>query len=474
MNNRTIHTLMAFLTGGAVLLLLVMNPALQRNESPLRTAALQALQRVSLSFGPSFALAMQPEELPDTPLLRVARRLRTRLVRRGFVFPSLPALVSALEEQRTLLHQKTTVTLKFPNGKTGAWEANLQHYPQWMMAVITAQDAHFVLNPSAMAQTLNEEEIPGVIHPIGTTITEVQSDESVLRVNTEIAARSGIVFDVPQAVVTLYDALVHGTPEISLPLREKSGEIANASGVDLGELTLLGTGKSDFAGSPIGRLRNIRKALNEHVNNVLVKPGDTYSFNDTLGGPVTLSRGWYDAKVIFEGVNLRMAPGGGICQTSTTMFRAMLNAGFQEVKRANHSIYVSYYEKNGVGIDATVFPGQQDLTFVNDTGNYLLIQAYDEGTEATVNIYGTPDGRTTAMDGPYFASSDLTDFPADARPPRANEIVWVQKRTLADGQTEDRVILSRYLSGLPRSLAAKYNALHASAVGSGTTMISER
>jgi vancomycin resistance protein YoaR len=140
----------------------------------------------------------------------------------------------------------------------------------------------------------------------------------------------------------------------------------------------------------------------------------------------------------------------------------MLHAGFTPIERANHSIYVSYYEKYGVGMDATVFPGTQDLTFVNDTGDYLLFQAYDEGTEATVQIYGTPDGRQAQLLGPYFSSSDLTGFPEGEKPPRKNEIAWIQRVTFADGYSEDRVILSRYTE-LPQFLAKKYELLHASA-----------
>jgi len=476
MHSHTIKRRTDFLMIGAILLLLVIHPALQKSSASSPISQIQAVVWSPVALGPFVAFATAQPEPANTPLTRVAQRLSRRLKQRNM--PSLPlvTLVAALEEQRALLHKRTTVSLSLPDSEdVKAWEANLQRYPQWIQAMITPTDAHFLLSPAAIARTLNTEDIPGIIRPVNVSLQTLITDKKdVLRAGTDGVAHTGITFDVPKAVTAIYDALLRDTGELMIPLREENGTIENTSGIDLGALTLLGTGTSDFAGSPTGRIRNIRKALNEHVNNVLVAPGETFSFNDTLGGPVTMSNGWYESKVIFEGVNLRMAPGGGICQASTTVFRAMLNTGLQEVERANHSLYVSYYEKGGVGIDATVYPGQQDLTFVNDTGNYLLLQAYEKGTEATVNIYGTPDGRSVTMHGPYFSSSDLSDFPEETRQPRSNEIAWIQQRTFANSKTEERVIFSRYLTGLPKLLAAKYNALHASAVGSGSTLISER
>ncbi|MDD5750907.1 MAG: VanW family protein [Candidatus Peribacteraceae bacterium] len=475
MPRRTTHLLADLLAGATVLLLFALNPVARQAAPAPAAVPPQAMPIAAFSFGPYAALAMPQADPPDSPLLRVARRLHARLARQNVTPPPLSALVSALEEQRTLLHARTTVHLSPPDGGSAeTWEADLQRYPHWMQAVMTERDAHFLLNPAAISRTLREENLPGTLPPVHVALQEIVEDGDLLRARTEDVAKGGIVLDVPTAVVAVYDALLRGTEAITLPLHAVNGEVTNVTGTDLGALALLGTGRSDFAGSPVGRIRNIHKALRTHVNNILVPPGATFSFNDTLGGPVTLSRGWYESKVIFEGVNLRMAPGGGICQASTTVFRAMLHAGLQEEERANHSIYVSYYEKHGVGIDATVFPGDQDLTFVNDTGNYLLLQAYDEGTEAVVHIYGTPDGRSVALRGPYFASSDFSDYPAEIRPPRSNEIAWIQQRTFADGMTEERPIFSRYITGVPKVLAAKYNALHASAAGTGSTLISER
>ncbi len=417
----------------------------------------------TFSFG-SLVQAASPLTEADQALHRVAQRMSKRILRDQGTSPPLSTLMGALREQRELLKHRTTVTLHAPDQSTHrTWEVNLQRYPTWLKAEIAPATVRFRIDEERISQYLLNETIDGTVPPRKAIVTAVVQDKKVRRVLTSTgAARSGITFDLPTVVRDLQSALTEGTEAIDASLYAVGGPIENQSGIDLGALTLLGEGKSDFKGSPAARIYNVRKAIDRQVNNTLVPPGETFSFNATLGGPVTNGNGWQDAKVIFNATELVMAPGGGICQASTTTFRAMLYAGFAPVQRANHSMYVSYYEKFGVGIDATVFPGKQDLTFVNDTGNYLLFQAYTEGTEAVVQIYGTPDGRTTNVTGPYFASSDLSDYPESERPPRPNEIAWVQNVTLPDGTVRQQVIVSRYTS-LPQSIALKYNALHASA-----------
>lgn len=418
----------------------------------------------ALHFGGFAAEAAGTVSPGNDILIRVALRMSKRIARDQGTSPSISSLMGALEEQRDLLQHKTTVTLQLPeNLSYRTWEVNLQRYPTWLKAEISPASAHFRVDEERIGQYLRQEIIDGIVPPKKTVITSIVQDHDIQRVVTSTgAARSGIVFDLPTVTRDLTSALTEGTEAITESLFVVGGPIENLTDVPLGELTLLGIGKSDYVGSPAARIYNVNKAINQHVNNALVPPGETFSFNATLGGPVTNGNGWRDAKVIFNTTELVMAPGGGICQASTTTFRAMLHSGFTSVKRANHSMYVTYYEKYGVGIDATVFPGQQDLTFVNDTSNYLLFQAFTEGSEAVVQIYGTPDGRKTQITGPYFSSSDLSDFPANERPPRKNEISWVQRIVLPDGTEKRQIIVSRYTS-LPKSLARKYELLHASA-----------
>lgn len=257
---------------------------------------------------------------------------------------------------------------------------------------------------------------------------------------------------------SIREALEQNHAEIAVALLRTPGVVLNATNLDLGAMELLASGKSNFQGSGLGRIGNVRKGLNEHVNNVLVAPGETFSFNQTLGGSVDTNKGWFMAKIIMNGTELVEGPGGGICQVSTTVFRAALSAGLPIVKRRAHSLYVSYYEEYGLGIDATVFPGQQDFTFVNDTGNYLLVQAYDDGFDAVVNIYGTPDGRQVDLDGPYLYSNAPDGFTVNGKPLRSNEIAWKRSVIYSDGRAETYDLVSRYFQ-FPRRLLQEYASL---------------
>ncbi|HZQ29900.1 MAG TPA: VanW family protein, partial [Patescibacteria group bacterium] len=95
-----------------------------------------------------------------------------------------------------------------------------------------------------------------------------------------------------------------------------------------------------------------------------------------------------------------LGDGGGVCQVSTTFFRALLNAGLPIVERHPHSYRVGYYEQDSPpGLDATIYYPSVDLKFRNDTGNYILIQTvvdYDN-LRLTFNLYGTKDGREVSI-----------------------------------------------------------------------------
>ena len=156
----------------------------------------------------------------------------------------------------------------------------------------------------------------------------------------------------------------------------------------------------------------------------------------------------YKRQLVYE-------PGGGICQASTTVYRAALLAGFPVIERKAHSLYVTYYKKYGVGIDATIYPGSQDLSFRNDSKYPIIVQAYHEGTNAYVNIYGTPDGRVATLNGPYFAATAPKEVVKQAGGIGSNEIVWLHSVQYPDGRTTTDTVESRYKQ-LPRSLVTEY------------------
>ena len=110
----------------------------------------------------------------------------------------------------------------------------------------------------------------------------------------------------------------------------------------------------------------------------------------------------YKAAYIIQNGQTVLAPGGGVCQVSSTLFRALLDSGLKVSKRLAHSYRVSYYEiNNEPGFDATVYSGNIDLRFINDTEHFILLH-FDTDSEnlyMDAKIYGTSDGRTTEIIG---------------------------------------------------------------------------
>jgi len=172
---------------------------------------------------------------------------------------------------------------------------------------------------------------------------------------------------------------------------------------NLGITSLLAKGVSNFSGSPVSRIHNIKIGATK-FNGVLLKPGEEFSFNTILGdvGPET----GYKAELVIKQNKTVPEYGGGLCQVSTTAFRAAVYAGLPIKERQAHAFPVKYY--NPQGFDATIYPPHPDLRFVNDTSSNLLIQTKIKGTELTFEFYGTHDGRKIEIEGPiqYDIQSD--------------------------------------------------------------------
>lgn len=164
---------------------------------------------------------------------------------------------------------------------------------------------------------------------------------------------------------------------------------------NMGITSLLATGESDFHGSTKSRVHNVTVGASK-FNGVLIGPGDTFSFDTLLGG-VGAEEGYLPELVIKKGKTIAEY-GGGLCQVSTTAFRGAVQAGLEIKERTNHAYAVKYYAPQGT--DATIYPPDPDLVFVNNTPAYILLQTRIAGTKLYFDYYGTDDGRKTVMEGP--------------------------------------------------------------------------
>lgn len=199
-------------------------------------------------------------------------------------------------------------------------------------------------------------------------------------------------------------ALINKISDVPIPVVNITPEIKISEDLQKkGIKERISVGHTSYYNSPANRVHNI-KAGSGKFNGALIEPGEIFSFNESLG-PVDESTG-FKKELVIKKEGTIPEYGGGICQVSTTMYRAALFAGLSITERNQHTYAVSYYSQIlGHGLDATIYLGGANLKFKNDTGNSILIQTYTEKDyELFIVFYGTADGRRVEMEGPYLSS----------------------------------------------------------------------
>ncbi len=142
------------------------------------------------------------------------------------------------------------------------------------------------------------------------------------------------------------------------------------------------------------RIHNI-KLMASWVEGTLMLSGESFSLVNAIGD-FTPERGFKEAYVIYGGVLVPMLGGGG-CQIGTTLYNAAALSDLEILSRQNHSFYFNIYP---LGRDATIYPGQKDLKFRNNTGHPILIKAVATNKRLSFRIYGTPTGKKVEFSAP--------------------------------------------------------------------------
>jgi vancomycin resistance protein YoaR len=186
------------------------------------------------------------------------------------------------------------------------------------------------------------------------------------------------------------------TKTVVLKVTVSTPEINSADIPKYGLTELVASGTTNFTKSPANRIHNITVGAGA-LNGALIKPGEEFSTLSKLG-KIDASTGYLPELVIKED---KTTPeyGGGLCQVSTTLFRAALNAGMEITARQNHKYRVSYYEPP-VGMDATIYDPAPDFRFKNNYASYILIQSKIVGKNITFEFYGTKDSRVVEIGTP--------------------------------------------------------------------------
>jgi vancomycin resistance protein YoaR len=159
-------------------------------------------------------------------------------------------------------------------------------------------------------------------------------------------------------------------------------EVTRQNAAQLGLTEKMSSFTVTFEPAPY-RTTNIARAV-ELINGSVVSPGETWSFNRTVGER-TEANGFVDGVMILDDQYAK-APGGGVSAVATTIFNAVFFAGLKPVEHGAHSFYIERYPE---GREATVAWGSLDLRFTNDSGNTVYLQAESTSTSVTVNFIGT-------------------------------------------------------------------------------------
>ena len=222
----------------------------------------------------------------------------------------------------------------------------------------------------------------------------------------------GIDFDVEAAKTILQEE----KEEYIIPLIITK---PNITLTDIGEKAFpdeLSTFTTRYDVSDKDRTTNLELAC-EKLNGKVILPGETFSYNQTLGAR-TASAGYKNAKIYVSG-EVVDGIGGGICQISSTLYNTVLMANLEIVERRNHQFVTSYVP---AGRDATVVYGSTDFKFKNTRQYPVRLVATAKNGIATISVYGIKEQTEYTFS---FSTKTIASIPYTTK--------YVEDPSLAEG-----------------------------------------
>ena len=292
----------------------------------------------------------------------------------------------------------------FSGGLTPPEPVVLRHEPSGTAFALDSAQLQKIM-PGGDPSFLNEEALRFVVEGWANQVSfpaqdaRLRFDDATSALTVLQQSRVGQRLNVDLTIEAVRKALTtdHRTgslPIIAIPPAVDSGKLA-----ELGIRELVATGTTYFKGSSSTRVYNIEVAAEKLVG-VVVPPGGVFSFNSAIEA-VSGANGFEDSAIIW-GDRTAVGVGGGVCQVSTTVFRAALEGGFPFLERHNHGYVVSWY--GDPGFDATIYTPYVDLRFLNDTEAHLLIQPVVDTADGVLafRFYGTkPDREVEISEAVY-------------------------------------------------------------------------
>ncbi len=314
-------------------------------------------------------------------------------------YPEVKAVdLSSLTEEAKKIVNLSDLELSFTgteaNATTAVWLIKPEKLLTWVSIKKESKNLILTLDQEKITQYLTKNISPKTDLEAIRPRFEIKNGKVV---NWQVGA-NGRQVDIEASTKKIIDEFLNGQRKISLIVKEVSDETAGQATdaqKNLNIKEIVGTGHSNFSGSPANRRKNIQVGANA-AHGILLAPGEEFSLVKVLGD-VSEKTGYFPELVI-KGNKTIPEYGGGLCQIGTTLFRAALASGLPITARRNHSYRVSYYEP--AGMDAAVYIPNPDVRFINDTANYILIQARIIKNDIYFDFWGTKDGRISSTTKP--------------------------------------------------------------------------
>ncbi|MCL4545783.1 MAG: peptidoglycan binding domain-containing protein [Chloroflexi bacterium] len=346
----------------------------------------------------------QPGQDGEALDLTAAVQAMTQAITSGATSVQLPIVIqhpalSGLQSVQSTATEVEALTHQPIELKAGdqSWTLSPADLSRFVTLAVTGQGAQEQLTASVDIQRLQS-----FVKTLADKIDQEPHDARLAWQNGALTvmtpSKAGRTLDVAAAVTAVQQAMSGTNRVVDLPVTVVQPKISSDHLDQLGIKEVVAAGTSNFSGSDTSRLQNIRRGA-QLINGMVIAPGAVFSFDQTVGD-ISPANGFTNGLVIL-GHRTTEGIGGGICQVSTTLFRAAFWAGLPIVERHDHSYAVPYYTQGGYpeGFDATIYSPTLDLKIKNDTPAYLLIQTnMNVATNMlTVTLYGTKVNRQVKL-----------------------------------------------------------------------------
>ena len=292
-----------------------------------------------------------------------------------------------------VVKESEDVTLEFENNKVkivGGVEGekvDLNRFKEELRDIAVKRTHKIKIPTMVIAPRLDYKYFEEVVEKHYSKPIKKASNAKFIRKNKEFQVVEevfGLELDKDKLFKELQEAIRENKKEIDIPVKKIIPEVTRG---DMEKIVkeinhLRGSYTTYFNSGQVDRSHNVRLA-GKSINGTILAPGEVFDYNKTTGRR-TKSNGYREA-IVISGGEFIMGMGGGVCQTSSTLYNAAVLADLEIVERHQHGLAVSYLP---LSRDAAVSWGYQNLRFKNNTNNYIYIETITGSNYITFNIYG--------------------------------------------------------------------------------------